>query len=93
MRWELKRGRMLQHRGEELKEILPKGRILEPESDLRLREEEVQRTGALVDRAFQLARWVDGSTHLWMARRKRPGRGEGWSGLRYDFLERVEAGT
>ncbi len=90
---ELKRGRMLQHRGEDLKEILPKGRILEPESDLRLREEEVQRTGALVDRAFQLARWVDGSTHLWMARRKRPGRGEGWSGLRYDFLERVEAGS
>ncbi len=90
---ELRRGKMLQHRGEELHEIVPKGRILEPESDLRLREEEVQRAGAFVYRAFQLARWVDGSSHLWMARRKRPGRGEGWSGLRYDFLERAGAET
>jgi hypothetical protein len=90
---ELRRGKMLQYRGEEFHEIVPKGRILEPESDLRLREEEVQRAGAFVDRAFQLARWVDGSSHLWMARRKRPGRGEGWSGLRYDFLEHTEAGS
>lgn len=90
---ELRRSKMLQHRGEELHEIVPKGRILEPGSDLRLREEEVQRAGFFVDRAFQLTRWVDGSSHLWMARRKRPGRGEGWSGLRYDFLERAEAGT
>ena len=36
--------------------------------------------GAHVSRSFQHARWVDGSSHLWMSRRKRPGRGEGWSG-------------
>ncbi|MQA91389.1 MAG: hypothetical protein GEU90_14360 [Gemmatimonas sp.] len=68
-------------------EVRPIGRLLEPNRDLRLFEEEVPRAGAHVIRAFQLARWSDGSTHLWLARHKRPGRGEGWSGLRFDVVE------
>jgi len=36
--------------------------------------------------AYRLARWVDGSTFLWLARRNQIGRGEGSSGLRRDAM-------
>ena len=78
---------MLQH-GAAAPEQGPAGVLLEPGRDLRLFDEEVPRAGAHVTRAFQHARWIDGSTHLWMSRRKRPGRGEGWAGLRFDLLDR-----
>jgi hypothetical protein len=52
-----------------------------------MHDEEVPREGARVTRAYQYARWVDGSTHLWSGRRKQPGRGEGSSGLQFDILE------
>jgi hypothetical protein len=66
----------------------PRGRILEPDRpDFSLYEEEVPRTGASVTRSYQYARWVDGSTVLWLGRRKRAGHGEGSSGLRFDSLE------
>ncbi|SEG87944.1 hypothetical protein SAMN04489712_12142 [Thermomonospora echinospora] len=55
-----------------------------------LADEEVPREGARVMRQWRLARWTDGSTHLWQARRKRAGRGEASSGLRYDVLTRRE---
>ena len=89
----LQRAKMLLHRGQELHELQPEGHILEPETDLRLQEEEVPRAGAHVTRAYQYTRWTDGSAHLWMGRRKRPGRGEGWSGLRYDLIEPVATET
>ena len=65
----------------------PLGRILEPERrDLSLFEEEVPRSGAAgSSRRFEYARWVDGSTFLWLARRKGAGAGEGSSGLRFDL--------
>ena len=66
----------------------PFGRILEPEhTNLTLFEEEVPRGGVRVVRQFEYARWTDGSTFLWLARRKRPGAGEGSSGLRFDLVE------
>jgi hypothetical protein len=89
----LLRARMLLHRGQELHALQPEGRILEPERDLRLQDEEVPRAGAHVTRNYHYARWIDGSAHLWMGRRKRPGRGEGWSGLRYDFIGSAADGT
>jgi hypothetical protein len=55
--------------------------------DLRLHEEEVPRSGVRITRSYQYARWSDGSGHLWIGRTKQPGRGEGYSGLKYDFLE------
>ena len=61
-----------------------RGRVLEPGRDLLLHDEEVPREGARVSRAYQYARWIDGSTHLWVGRRKQPGRGEGSSGLQFD---------
>jgi hypothetical protein len=69
--------------------IRPLGRLLAAPADrpLTLREEEVPREGARVTRAYQLARWFDGTTFLWLGRRKSVGRGEGSSGLRFDVAE------
>jgi hypothetical protein len=68
----------------------PRGRLLAPlskEPKVPLREDEVPREGARVTRAYQLARWIDGRTYLWLGRRKAVGRGEGSSGLRFDVTE------
>jgi hypothetical protein len=68
--------------------ILPVGRILAPSSldgqPYRIREEEIPREGLKVSRVICRTRGTDGSTHLWIARRKQIGRGEGSSGLRFD---------
>jgi hypothetical protein len=77
----------------------PRGRILEPErtaagsNPLLIHEEELPRAGARVTREYQYTRWIDGSTHLWVGRRKRAGRGEGSSGLRFDVLEPANSAT
>jgi hypothetical protein len=69
--------------------IVPVGRILVPSSlnghPYRIREEEVPREGLKVSRVICRTRGTDGSTHLWIARRKQIGRGEGSSGLRFDL--------
>ena len=74
--------------------IQPRGQLLrtdprvsvELEPALRVEEEEIGREGVIVERNFQLARWLDGRTLLWLGRRKSVGRGEGASGLRFDAL-------
>ena len=63
------------------------GQILESGHELSLFEEEVPREGLRVTRSYHLARWTDGSTHLWVGRRKAVGRGEGSSGLRFDSID------
>jgi hypothetical protein len=83
----LRRGRVLLDRNGQPTTPSALGRVLEPGAPLSLFEEEVPRAGARVTRAWQYARWTDGTTHLWIARRKGPGRGEGWSGLRFDVVE------
>ncbi len=69
--------------------VTAKGRILNPDPQQRLAifEEEVPREGVRVTRNYQMTRWLDGSTHLWVGRRKEIGRGEGSSGLRFDTAE------
>ena len=83
----LRRGRVLLDRdgGPTTPQAL--GRILDPDRPLEVFEEEVPRAGARVTRAYQYVRWTDGSSRLWVGRRKQPGRGEGWSGLRFDVVE------
>ncbi|MFB7512396.1 hypothetical protein [Streptomyces sp. NPDC056144] len=66
---------------------VPLGTLLTPGADLLLHEEEVPRDGAEITRAWQYARWSDGSTHTWIGRRKRPGLGEGSSGLVFDTVD------
>ncbi|MEP7309263.1 MAG: hypothetical protein ABJA98_27480 [Acidobacteriota bacterium] len=63
----------------------PRGRIVS--SDVSLAAEEVPRDGLDVTRIYRYARWVDGSTRVWAARRRRPASGEASSALRFDFLE------
>lgn len=64
------------------------GRILQSDqSSLEICEEELPREGLNVTRHYQHTRWLDGTTHLWLARRKRVGRGEGSSGLRFDATD------
>lgn len=70
--------------------VRPRGMLLRP--DLRpfyMYEEEVPRTGVHVVRTAQYARWLDGRSHFWIGRQKSSGRGEGWSGLRFDSVEDV----
>jgi hypothetical protein len=65
------------------------GRILNPpltatQDAYRIPEDEVPRAGVTVERVVFRSRWIDGSTHLWIARRKRTGSGEIRSGLAFD---------
>jgi hypothetical protein len=66
--------------------VAARGRILESGQALSLFEEEVPREGVRVTRSYQFTRWIDGSSHLWVGRRKGVGRGEGSSGLQFDSL-------
>lgn len=87
----LRRGTLLRSVGDPVE--VPQGRILEPTAPLRMHEEEVPRAGMHVTRAWQLARWHDGSTWLWVGRRKRLGRPERASGLRFDRMNEPSDGT
>jgi hypothetical protein len=62
--------------------ITPLGRLLAP--DVPLFEEEFIREGVRLERLYRMARWTDGSTHLWLARRKTTGAVAGSSGLQFD---------
>lgn len=52
-------------------------------------EEEVPRAGVQVMANYQRARWYNGATFTWFGRRKRTGRGEGSSGLRFDTISQI----
>ncbi len=52
-------------------------------------EEEVPRSGVIVRRSFQRARWLNGKTCLWIGRSKETGKGEGWSNLKFDQIEPI----
>jgi len=82
----LRRGSLPRTESERLQGTFePKVSFLDPGRELLLHDEEVPREGARVTRRFQYSRWLDGSTLLWIGRRKEPGRGEGSSGLRFDI--------
>jgi hypothetical protein len=86
----LRRGKVLKVDGPPAL-VAAQGRILNPdeqaENGLRIFEEEIPREGVRVTRHYQLTRWHDGSTHLWIGRRKKVGSGEGSSGLKFDTLK------
>jgi hypothetical protein len=64
----------------------PRGRVLSVAPPYFVNEEEVPRAGKIVTRSYQRARWLDGSTFLWIGRRVTAGKGEGSSGLAFDQL-------
>jgi len=53
-------------------------------------EEEVPKAGVQVMATFQRARWYNGSIFTWFGRRKRTGRGQGSSGLRFDTTSEIK---
>jgi hypothetical protein len=65
--------------------IEPLGRILH--NGEVIRDEEIPRTGVSVVRAYRMARWLGGSSRLWIGRARRLSHDEGPSGLRYDVAE------
>jgi hypothetical protein len=52
-----------------------------------LHEEEVPRSGVIVERKWQRSRWMNGKTYTWLGRRVRNGRGEANSGLEFDLVK------
>jgi hypothetical protein len=65
------------------------GRILHPTavvppSPYRIKEEEIPRDGNRIERITFRARWHDGTTHLWVQRRRLASAGESQAGLRFD---------
>jgi len=74
--------------------IEPLGRILNPTGSVvggintyQIQDNEVPRAGLVVERVAFRTRWIDGSTHLWLARRRRTGSGETASALRFDVAQ------
>ena len=80
-------GNALKPTGGDQPEPVPRlSKILNPEGldPYRLVEEEVPREGLKVERIVFRARGTDGSTRLWVQRRRRVGAGESQSGLVFD---------
>jgi hypothetical protein len=79
----LQRARMPQAQG-------PYGVILnEKAAPYYINEEEIGRSGTLVQRNWQLTSWHNGKRFLWIARSKVNGKGEGWSNLKFDQIENI----
>lgn len=60
--------------------------ILDPSHPFFVTDHVIPRAGLLVERYFRRTRSSDGTIFLWMARKSEPGRGPGWSGLRFDIV-------
>jgi hypothetical protein len=65
------------------------GRILSPTDQpgptpYHIVAEEVPRDGLTVSRTVSRSRWLDGTSHVWVSRRRVLGAGEAQSGLRFD---------
>jgi hypothetical protein len=64
--------------------ILRPDRPADPPPPYLIKEEEIPRSGLRVERVVYRTRWIDGTSHLWVQRRRRIGAGESQSGLRFD---------
>lgn len=83
---ELKRAYMMRNHDDELPtDIRPLTRLAENDVTT-VREEAIPKAGVRVQMTKQRIRWTDGKTYVWMGRKILTGRGEGNSGLRFDFL-------
>jgi hypothetical protein len=85
----LRRGTMEIPTTQGLLYVTPRALILDPGQPFFLADRVLPPTGVQVDRYFRRTRAMDGSTYLWLARKAGPGRGPGWSGLRFDLVQNV----
>lgn len=56
-------------------------------------EEEILRAGTIVSQSFQRTRWYSGEVFVWLGARKRTGRGEASSQLRFDYLQPTQGAS
>jgi hypothetical protein len=66
--------------------LLRQGLDDQPAQTYLVADEEVPRAGTRVLHSYQRTRWTDGRVVTWLRVRRQTGRGEGTSGLRFDFL-------
>ena len=66
-----------------------RGAILEPQHPFFVTDRAVPRSGTQVDRYFRYTRSSDGTIFLWLARKSGQGHGSGWSGLRFDKVDKL----
>jgi hypothetical protein len=85
----LRRGTMEIPTTQGLLYVTPRALVLDPGQPFFLADRVLPPTGVQVDRYFRRTRAMDGSTYLWLARKSGPGRGPGWSGLRFDLVRNV----
>ena len=78
---------------EQIYKVKPRTSLLRPGLDQTeksayfVHEQEVPRAGAIVSQSFQRTRWYNGEVVVWLGVRKRTGRGEASSQLRFDYLQ------
>jgi hypothetical protein len=87
----LRRGTMVVPTSAGLVDIKARAVVLEPDHPFFVADHIVPRSGVEVSRYFRRTRSIDGSTFVWLARRSGPGKGSGWSGLRYDLVQTMKA--
>jgi hypothetical protein len=71
--------------------LLRQGLDAVPPQPYLVHEEEVSRAGTRAMQAFQRTRWTNGQVYTWLRVRRQTGRGEGSSGLAFDYLAQVPA--
>ena len=73
--------------------IPARGQILEPSrAPYLVNDRAVPAAGTQVARYARRTRWLNGKTFVWIARRARPGKGPGWSGLQFDLIQPMGQG-
>jgi hypothetical protein len=87
----LRQAQMLRNENDEAPTSISANTIIlqpTPESPLEwVNEESVPRAGVKIQLTKQRVRWIDGKTYVWVGRKVTTGKGEGSSGLRFDYLK------
>jgi len=81
----LQRGAVLKTDGL-LEKVPARGHILDSAMSFRCSKRKCRAKVSVLRAAIQFTRWITGSSHFWVGRRKGVGRGEGSSGL-HDSLD------
>ena len=67
--------------------------LLEPQHAFLVADRVISRAGVTSRPLLPAHTLSDGSTFLWLARMSGPGRGPGWSGLRFDIVQPMAQAT
>jgi hypothetical protein len=73
-----------------IEKLVARASLLEPGVPFFLTDRIVSRAGTSASINHRRTRSSNGATYLWRAKRSGPGTGEGWSGLRYDFIDQFK---